>query len=116
MLDEDGSFETRCNMSMVELEPVVEEEDIHARDFHHAGDLETKGVVEIMSDLGRKDAERLRQLILRHKAFTGSARANDILENWNAYLPKFRKVMPVEYRRALAELEKEQAAVQAAAE
>jgi glutamate synthase (NADPH/NADH) large chain len=26
------------------------------------------------------------------------------LENWEAYLPKFRKVMPVEYRRALAEL------------
>ena len=31
-------------------------------------------------------------------------RAREILENWDAYLPKFRKVMPVEYRRALAEL------------
>jgi glutamate synthase (NADPH/NADH) large chain len=116
VLDEDDSFETRCNMSMVELEPVEEEESISARDYHHAGDLETKGVVEILSDLGRGDAERLYQLIGRHKSFTGSARAAEILENWEAWLPKFRKVMPVEYRRALAELEKEQASVQAAAE
>ncbi len=34
----------------------------------------------------------------------GQARARHILENWETYLPKFRKVMPVEYRRALAEL------------
>jgi glutamate synthase (NADPH/NADH) large chain len=95
---------------------VVEEEAISARDYGHAGDLETKGLVEIISDLGRGDAERLRQLVARHKSFTGSRRAAEILDNWDAYLPKFRKVMPVEYRRALAELEKEQAAVQAAAE
>jgi glutamate synthase (NADPH/NADH) large chain len=39
-----------------------------------------------------------------------------ILDNWAEYLPKFKKVMPVEYRRALAELEKEQARLQVAAE
>jgi glutamate synthase (NADPH/NADH) large chain len=116
VLDEDGTFESRCNMSMVELEPVVEEESISARDYHHAGDLETKGLVEIMSDLSRRDAERLRSLVARHRAFTGSRRAAAILENWATYLPKFRKVMPVEYRRALAELEREQAAQQVAAE
>ena len=116
VLDDDETFGSRCNMSMVELEPVVEEEAISARDYHHAGDLETKGLVEIMSDLSRNDAERLYQLIARHRAFTGSARAAEILADWNTWLPRFRKVMPVEYRRALAELEKEQAAVQAAAE
>ncbi|HEV7275675.1 MAG TPA: glutamate synthase large subunit [Devosiaceae bacterium] len=116
VLDEDDSFESRCNMSMVELEPVTEEESISRRDYHHAGDLETKGVVEILSDLGRHDANRLYQLISRHKSFTGSTRAAEILDNWEAWLPKFRKVMPVEYRRALAELEKEQAAAQVAAE
>jgi glutamate synthase (NADPH/NADH) large chain len=116
VLDEDDTFSSRCNMSMVALEPVVEEESISAREYHHAGDMETKGLVEITQDLGRNDAERLHALISRHKAFTGSERAATILENWNAYLPKFRKVMPVEYRRALAELEKEQAALQAAAE
>ena len=62
------------------------------------------------------DAERLRALITRHKSFTGSSVAEKILANWAAYLPKFKKVMPVEYRRALAELEKEQARLQIAAE
>ena len=35
-------------------------------------------------------------------------RAAEILDNWDAYRSKFRKVMPVEYRRALRELEREQ--------
>jgi glutamate synthase (NADPH/NADH) large chain len=110
VLDEDGSFESRCNMSMVSLDPVVEEEDIRARDYHESGDLQTKGVVEILSDLGKRDAERLYNLILRHKRFSGSARAAEILNDWDAWLPRFRKVMPVEYRRALAEMEAQQAA------
>ncbi|MBI4923185.1 MAG: glutamate synthase subunit alpha, partial [Devosia nanyangense] len=116
VLDEDGDFESRCNMSMVSLEPVVEEETINERDYGHGGDLETSGLVEIMSNLGAGDADRLYQLIQRHRRFTGSSRAAMILDNWEAYLPKFKKVMPVEYRRALAELEKEQARLQVAAE
>ena len=57
-----------------------------------------------MGDMSRLDAERLHQLIVNHARYTGSTRAREILENWESYLPKFRKVMPVEYRRALAEL------------
>jgi glutamate synthase (NADPH/NADH) large chain len=38
------------------------------------------------------------------------------LAHWDAFLPKFRKVMPVEYRRALAELAKERVAKMQAAE
>jgi glutamate synthase (NADPH/NADH) large chain len=45
-------------------------------------------------------------LITRHARFANSRRAAHILANWNDYLPKFRKVMPVEYRRALAEMAK----------
>ena len=44
------------------------------------------------------DARRLHLLILRHARFTGSRRAMHVLENWERYLPRFRKVMPVEYR------------------
>jgi glutamate synthase (NADPH) large chain len=40
--------------------------------------------------------------------YTGSTKAQTILDNWATYLPKFVKVMPVEYARALAELEKAQ--------
>ncbi|MBM3642059.1 MAG: hypothetical protein FJX15_12130 [Alphaproteobacteria bacterium] len=52
----------------------------------------------------RFDAERLRQLIVNHLRYTGSTRARQILEDWPNYIGKFRKVMPVEYRRALNEL------------
>jgi glutamate synthase (NADPH/NADH) large chain len=104
VLDEKGDFEKLCNMAMVELEPVPEEEDVNARFFGHAGDLETSGRVDVMADLTRFDAERLRYLVSNHARYTGSKRAAEVLANWDAYLPKFRKVMPVEYRRALAEL------------
>ena len=57
-----------------------------------------------MRDMSRFDGERLHQLITNHARATSSSRARHILENWDDYLPKFRKVMPVEYRRALAEL------------
>jgi glutamate synthase (NADPH/NADH) large chain len=112
VLDEDGTFEQRCNLAMVELEPVIEEEEISARVYGHANDLEAHGRVDVSDDMTRYDAERLRILITRHARFTGSKRAAEILANWNTWCPKFRKVMPVEYRRALAEMAK--ASLQAA--
>ena len=104
VLDEDGTFAQRCNLSMVELEPVAAEEEVMLRHLHSGGDLAGHGRVDVMSDMSRFDAERLHQLIGNHARATGSSRARRILENWDDYLPKFRKVMPVEYRRALAEL------------
>jgi glutamate synthase (NADPH/NADH) large chain len=116
VLDEDGRFPTLCNLAMVELEPVPEEEEINARYYHHSADLDGHGRVDVMSDMTRYDAARLHLLIARHQRFTGSRRAAHILDNWDSYLPKFRKVMPIEYRRALAELAKERAAAVQAAE
>jgi glutamate synthase (NADPH) large chain len=116
VLDEDGGFPILCNMAMVELEPLVEEAEIDSTFYRQAGDLDGHGRVEIMSDLTRYDAARLHMLISRHARFAGSRRAAHILEHWDEFLPKFRKVMPVEYRRALAELAKEKAAKMQAAE
>ena len=104
VLDEDGSFPSRCNLAMVDLEPMPEEEDINAKVFHHARDLEAHGLVDIMSDLSSFDGHRLHHLITRHARFTGSAVAAKILNDWTGWYPKFRKIMPVEYRRALNEL------------
>ena len=104
VLDEAGTFAERCNLAMVELEPVAAEEEVMQRHLHSGGDLEHHGRVDVMRDMSRFDAERLHQLIVNHARYTGSTRARSILEDWEAYLPKFRKVMPVEYRRALAEL------------
>jgi glutamate synthase (NADPH/NADH) large chain len=116
VLDEDGTFERRCNLAMVELAPILAEEEISQKIYGHANDLEAHGRVDISSDMTRYDAERLRILIARHGRFTGSKRAGEILADWAKYLPMFRKVMPVEYRRALAEMKKEQAAAMQAAE
>ena len=109
VLDEDGTFKTRCNMAMVELEPVRREEDASERIYHHIHDLELHGRVEVLDDLTRNDAQRLHLLIARHARLTRSARAAQILELWEFYCPKFRKVMPLEYRRALAEMDKARA-------
>src|SRR5438067_8316391 len=112
VLDEDGTFARRCNLAMVDLEPVMDEEEMIARHYHQAGDLDMHGRVDVMADMTRFDAERLHQLIANHARYTGSRRAQDILANWAAYLPKFRKVMPVEYRRALAELKAREASAE----
>ncbi len=74
VLDETGEFtKTRCNPNSVDLEPVEE----------------------------AKDIEDLRYWIARHAEETSSARANWILENWDALLPKFVKVFPHEFKRVL---------------
>jgi glutamate synthase (NADPH/NADH) large chain len=104
VLDEDGTFAKRCNLAMVDLEPVAEEEEAMQKSYHQGGDLDFHGRVDVMRDMTRYDAERLRQLITNHANATGSQRAKLILEKWDEYKGKFRKVMPVEYRRALAEM------------
>ncbi len=49
-----------------------------------------------------QDAGFLRELIGRHLAETGSAVAAALLADWDAALPRFARVMPRDYRRALA--------------
>jgi glutamate synthase (NADPH/NADH) large chain len=92
VFDEDGTFEQRCNRAMVELQEMPEwvEGEMH-------GDL---------TDMTQYDAERLHGLISKHVHYTGSVRGADMLANWRDALPKFRKVMPLEFSRALAEMDK----------
>jgi glutamate synthase (NADPH/NADH) large chain len=105
VLDEDGGFETLCNMSMVDIAPIADEERFMKEEEAQSGDLESHGLVDISSDMTRYDVERLHDLIENHLQYTNSARAKDILDNWNDYLPKFVKVMPIEYRRVLQEMQ-----------
>ena len=71
VLDEDGTFAKRCNLSMVDLEPVEEEEDLMRRLHHHGGDLETKGRIDILANMSGSDEERLMQLITNHAHLYG---------------------------------------------
>jgi glutamate synthase (NADPH/NADH) large chain len=115
VLDGAGDFESRCNLMMVELEPVKDEDDALEQTEHQGGDLETHGRVEIEHDMTRFDAQRLRALVEKHLQYTDSARARRILERWSEYLPRFVKVMPVDYRKALEQMKAEQQAAAAAA-
>jgi len=105
VLNGDGDFAQRCNMAMVELEPIAAEDDALEALDHQGGDLETMGRVDVSHDMTRYDAIRLRQLIEKHLHYTGSTVAKRVLDNWSDYLPKFVKVMPVDYRRALTEMQ-----------
>ncbi|MCW9032741.1 MAG: glutamate synthase large subunit [Alphaproteobacteria bacterium] len=109
VLDEEGDFDRRCNMAMVEFQPILDEADALEEHDHQGRDLETKGKVDLMRDMTRFDAQRLKMLIEKHMHYTNSDRARDILDNWESYLPKFVKVMPVEYRRALMEMQADKA-------
>jgi glutamate synthase (NADPH/NADH) large chain len=108
-------FESLCNMAGVELEPVVPPDpgaaDDPERPRQRAASVEDSG----MGDLLRFDAERLRVLVEKHLLYTGSARARELLDDWDHALPCFVKVMPLDFRRALLELRAERQAAEAAA-
>jgi glutamate synthase domain-containing protein 3 len=77
VLDEDQLFDTRCNLEMVDIEPVSLKEDI----------------------------EFLNKYLGIHAEYTKSKYAQELLHNWEEILPYFVKVMPVDYRRALERIE-----------
>ena len=115
VLDEAGDFAQRCNLAMVELEPIHAEDQALEKLDHQGGDLETHGKVDVSHDMTRHDEVRLKALIRNHIHYTDSAVGKRILDNWAAYLPKFVKVMPVDYRRALMEMQQTTAGADAGA-
>jgi glutamate synthase (NADPH/NADH) large chain len=90
--DIDGEFQRYCNTAMVDLEPVLAESEQQAklaRDLWHRGEA---------------DEVILRRMIEKHARYTGSRRAQALLDGWPETRAKFVKVFPKEYRRALGEL------------
>lgn len=102
VLDEEGCFESRCNLAMVQLEPIPEEAAAS-----ELGEVEMHGRVHF-NHLGKADEQVLFGMVTAHLRYTESVRAQNILNNWAYYLPKFVKVMPTEYRRALQEVAAQQ--------
>jgi glutamate synthase (NADPH/NADH) large chain len=108
VLDEDGRFADHCNQAMVALEPIAAEAAALEHLDHQGGDLESHGFVDVSHDMTRFDEIRLKQLILKHKRYTNSEVAQRLLTDWANVLPKFVKVMPVDYRRALQAMQAQQ--------
>ncbi|MGZ8348869.1 MAG: hypothetical protein ACXWU2_02475, partial [Allosphingosinicella sp.] len=87
-------LQSQLNPASVELEPVRAARG--PRDF--VGEVP-------MADPMRHDAERLRLFVERHAELTGSRRARELLDDWTAAVTRFVKIVPTDYRRALAEIE-----------
>jgi glutamate synthase (ferredoxin) len=77
VLDEDGTFPQRCNLEMVDLEQVIQEDDM----------------------------QLLERLIWNHAQLTNSDLAWSILMRWGETLPRFVKVMPRDYKQVLDTME-----------
>ncbi len=105
VLDESGGFQQRCNLAMVDLEPLADEDDHLDALEHRGGDLETHGVVDVVRSLTQSDSRLLHRLVARHACLTQSPKAKEILAGWQRYRLRFVKVMPVEYRRALQQMQ-----------
>ena len=65
-----------------------------------------KELVTMSAVTEKYDAQTLRAMIEQHAAETGSPRARTILENWTETLPLFKKILPDDYRRMLAAIER----------
>ncbi len=104
VLDETGDFVRRANKAMVALEPLNDaEETLKVRVLHD--DWSGLAQAELPEDMLRHDAQRLQILVARHYLHTGSEPAHRILEHWRDFLPKFVKIMPLDYRRALQDMQ-----------
>jgi glutamate synthase (NADPH/NADH) large chain len=75
ILDEDGNFEYYCNKGLVDLTPVEDYADV----------------------------QELQYMLNKHLMHTQSEKAQEILVNWEQYLPMFVKVIPFEYKKVLEE-------------
>jgi glutamate synthase (ferredoxin) len=75
VFDEYGDFAQRCNLEMVDLEPVSQHED----------------------------RQNIRDLLIQHAGYTGSKVAARLLSDWEWAIEKFVKVMPLDLRRVLEE-------------
>ncbi len=82
-LDDLGEFRSRCNTGMVELEAVT----------------------------AKEDKRLLHDLITKHFMYTGSRKAKQVLDTFEATVLKFVKVMPVDYKRVLEERKRKASAV-----
>ena len=96
--DPDKTFERRCNLSMVTLEPVLS-------CFEQEASVE-KAVWHRLSRHGQPQTDEaiLKHLIENHFTYTGSMTARRLLEDWSNCRSCFVKVFPMEYRRALQDL------------
>ena len=61
-----------------------------------------KAMISIEKVENKYDIQELREMIREHVEATGSKRGREILENFEGYLPKFKKIIPNDFKRMIA--------------
>ena len=80
--DRDGDFNLHCNLATVELEKIEDAEE---------------------------EAE-VKEMIQKHFDYTGSAAAEQVLNDWDGFLAKCVRVMPTDFKRVMEEMKQAAAA------
>jgi len=75
VLDEDGDFASRINPTTIDIDDPLDADDF----------------------------ETIQRLIRSHFKYTRSKKADDVLRKWDSFAPKFVKVFPKDYKRALSD-------------
>ena len=93
----------------IERPPVAVQPDVSAgeqpsevADLVRRFDSSARTVEQIMA-LDDEDFDIVRRLVRRHRDFTRSEKADDVLRKWDKLAPKFVKVFPKDYKRAQSE-------------
>src|SRR5690606_34855841 len=107
--DPEGTFKSSCNMAMVELSDIAPHEEQLRENLQAGWHSPQRGQER------QTDESIVRTLVENHFRLTGSFRARDLLGDWDKARKQFVKVMPTDYKRALAEIwQSEQTARKAA--
>ena len=61
-----------------------------------------KAMISIERVENKYDIQELKQMIQEHLETTGSARAEEVLTHFDEYLPKFKKIIPYDYKKMIA--------------
>jgi glutamate synthase (NADPH/NADH) large chain len=94
VIDDAGDFEQRVNHQMVEIERI--KDNFVPHDPAHDPSRE-----DLLANPLGDDVWRLKILITRHARLTNSSRAQEVLDHFDEFLPRFYKVVPLEFRRAI---------------
>ncbi len=91
VLDEHSQFSRHCNTDMVSLEPL--------------GGADDPG-----QHMGMSDTDIVCGMLKKHVEYTGSPKAQAILDDWDSFRIKFVKVLPYDYHRAMMDMERNKVA------
>ena len=87
ILDENDELKDLYNPQMIEIENIKSKDED----------------AKLSDNFLFSDRERLEKLLKNHNHYTNSKKASEILNNFDNYLPKFKKIMPIEFKKILLE-------------